>query len=88
MPDIKTLTASAPLCFTTFPRWAEQFVREMELTLLEKEQGADYWRWLLDFEGAHLLLCFEHYGACAWLQPFSDSDQETALWLTEQWNRP
>ena len=42
----------------------------------------------LSFEGSRLLMCFEHYGNCAWLQPFSGADQEVAEWLTEQWNRP
>lgn len=85
--DMKTLTSAQPLCFETFPAWAEQFINDMGLTLIEREQGADYQQWLLDFEGSRILLCFEHYAACAWLQPFSTADQEVVDWLTEQWNR-
>ena len=87
MLDVKTLATAQPLCFESFPAWAEQFIADMSVELIEREQGADYQQWLLDFEGSRLLLCFEHYAACAWLQPFSASDQETALWLTQLWNR-
>lgn len=79
---------SPPLSFESFPAWAEQFIATLELQLIEREQGADYQQWLLAFEGSQVLLCFEHYAACVWLQPFSAADQEVAEWLTEQWNRP
>ena len=83
-PQLNTVQ---PLSFESFPAWAEQFVATLDLELIEREQGADYQQWLLGFEGSRLLLCFEHYAACAWLQPFSGADQAVAEWLTEQWNR-
>lgn len=82
------LITAQPLSFENFPAWAEQFIKALDLELIDREQGADYQQWLLDFEGSRVLLCFEHYAACAWLQPFSGADQEAVEWLTEQWNRP
>ena len=81
------LVAVQPLSFESFPAWAEQFIEALDLQLIEREQGADYQQWLLGFEGSRLLLCFEHYGNCAWLQPFSSADQEVAAWLTELWHK-
>ncbi|ART80434.1 DUF3630 family protein [Oceanisphaera avium] len=83
----QVLNNSQALTFDSFPAWAEQFIRQLGLVLYEREQGADYQRWLIDFEGSRLLLCFEHYAGCAWLVPFSEQDRETALWLTQYWQQ-
>lgn len=83
-----TLNTAQPLSFEGFSAWAEQLISALDLELIEREQGADYQQWLLGFEGSRVLLCFEHYGNCAWLQPFSVADHEVAAWLTEQWNQP
>ncbi|MBO1520545.1 DUF3630 family protein [Oceanisphaera pacifica] len=81
------LTTTQPLTFTHFAPWAEGLIRELELEVIEREQGADYHQWLLCFEGCQLFLCFQHYADCAWLQPVSTIDQDVADWLTQQWNR-
>lgn len=84
---LSLLNTAQPLSFESFPAWAEQFITALELELIEREQGADYQQWLLGFEDSRMLLCFEHYAACAWLQPFSAADQDVTHWLTQQWNR-
>ncbi len=82
----KTLDTDTPLTMETFPAWAETLVRELDLELIEREEGADYHQWLVGFEESRLLLCFQHYADCAWLQPLSEQDQDVADWLTGQWN--
>lgn len=84
---MKTLTTDISLTMENFPAWAERLVRELELDLVEREEGADYHQWLVAFEGSRLLLCFQHYADAAWLQPLGEQDQEAADWLTAQWNR-
>ncbi|MGO1246576.1 MAG: DUF3630 family protein [Oceanisphaera sp.] len=81
------LTTAQPLTFNNFAPWAERLLTELDLELIEREQGADYHQWLLRFEGCQLFLCFQHYADCAWLQPVSSIDQEVADWLTQQWNQ-
>ncbi len=84
---MKTLTTDISLTMENFPAWAERLVLELELDLVEREEGADYHQWLVTFEGSRLLLCFQHYVDAAWLQPLGEQDQEAAGWLTAQWNR-
>ncbi|NHH99209.1 hypothetical protein OJHNALOF_00199 [Oceanimonas sp. MB9] len=81
------LKSEFPLTIETFPDWAAELAQELELTVLEREAGADYHQWLVDFEGSRLLVCFQHYADCAWLQPLGGQDEATVAWLTEQWNR-
>lgn len=84
---MKTLTTDIPLTMENFSAWAETLVRELDLELIEREEGADYHQWLVAFEGSRLLLCFQHYADAAWLQPLGEQDREAADWLTAQWNR-
>lgn len=81
------LKSQPPLTLDRFPDWANELAQALELTVLEREQGADYHQWLVDFEGSRLLLCFQHYADCAWLQPMSGQDEDVAAWLTAKWNR-
>lgn len=82
-----TLITPEPLGFNEFPAWAVQLTEALGLELIEQEQGADYHQWLLAFEGSRVLLCFQHYADCAWLQPFSAADQAVVDWLAQQWHR-
>ena len=80
------LNSDMPLTMENFPAWAEALIKELDLELLEQEQGADYYQWLVSFEESRLFLCFQHYADCAWLQPLSERDRDVADWLTTQWN--
>ncbi|WP_232821185.1 DUF3630 family protein [Oceanimonas marisflavi] len=81
------LQSQSPLTIESFPAWADELAQALELTVLEREAGADYHQWLVDFEGSRLFLCFQHYADCAWLEALSEQDQEVADWLTGEWNR-
>ncbi|MDP5292959.1 DUF3630 family protein [Oceanimonas sp. CHS3-5] len=81
------LKSQSPLTIEAFPDWATALVQALELTVLEREAGADYHQWLVDFESSRLFLCFQHYADCAWLEALSGQDEEVAAWLTDQWNQ-
>ncbi len=81
------LKSDTSLSIETFPDWANALARALELIVLEREAGADYHQWLVDFEGSRLFLCFQHYSDCAWLEALNAQDEAVALWLTAQWNR-
>ncbi|OYD24245.1 hypothetical protein B6S09_09230 [Oceanimonas baumannii] len=81
------LKSAVSITIETFPGWAEEVARQLELTVLERESGADYHQWLVNFEGSRLFLCFQHYADCAWLEALSAGDEGVAVWLTGQWNQ-
>lgn len=80
------LTTESPLTMDSFPAWATGLVDTLELRLIEQEIGADYHQWLVEFEGARLLLCYQHYLDCAWFSALSEQDQPVADWLADRWN--
>jgi len=43
--------------------------------LIEQEQGADRWAWVVEIAGHHLLLQYEHYCGSAWLEPLRTGDE-------------
>lgn len=81
------LYSAKPLTFEDFPNWAEQVTTQLELVVVEREQGADYYQWLVSFEDTQLFLCFQHYAGCAWLEALSRDEQAVAEWLTAQWQK-
>ncbi len=53
--------------FDSFPAVAEQFLQQIDATVVERELNADLHVWLIDFEGCRLMLKGEHYSsACGW----------------------
>ncbi|MFB2862951.1 DUF3630 family protein [Aeromonas sp. MdU4] len=82
--EIGMVTLDCPaLDWDSFPALAGELLQEWELTLLERDVGADRHSWVLEFEGSQLRLEFEHYSGC-WLEAVRPEDKETLLWLVRQ----
>ncbi|MGF1732717.1 DUF3630 family protein [Photobacterium kasasachensis] len=67
--------------FDNFPAVAEQFLMQIDATVVERELNADLHVWLIDFEGCRLMLKGEHYAGSLWLEWLSPDDSETLAFL-------
>lgn len=67
--------------FDSFPAVAEQFLRQIDATVVERELNADLHVWLIDFEGCRMMLKGEHYSSALWLEWLSADDHETLQFL-------
>ncbi|MGR5149037.1 DUF3630 family protein [Photobacterium alginatilyticum] len=67
--------------FDSFPALAEQFLKQIDATVVERELNADLHVWLVDFEGCRLMLKGEHYAGSLWLEWLSPDDSETLAFL-------
>ena len=74
------MLACPTLCWDNFPLLAEALLQEWELSVIDKEWGADRHSWLLEFEGSQLRLEYEHHSGC-WLAAVHQADREVVLWL-------
>lgn len=67
--------------FDSFPEVAEQLLKQLDATVVERELNADLHVWLVDFEGCRLMLKGEHYAGVLWLEGLSPDDRETLQFL-------
>ena len=65
--------------FDSFPEMAEQMVRLLSATVIEKQWDADIHSWLIDFEGCQLLLKSEHYSESVWIESLVIKDSKEEL---------
>lgn len=65
--------------FDSFSEIGKHLVNAMDATITEQQVDADLHSWLLDFEGATLMLRAEHYSNSVWLEALSREESREEL---------
>ncbi|WP_070962672.1 DUF3630 family protein [Vibrio sonorensis] len=65
--------------FDDFPTLADELLQLLSAKVLEKQWDADLYSWLIDFEGAQLMLKAEHYSESVWIEALTKNDSQEEL---------
>ncbi|MGF1701034.1 DUF3630 family protein [Photobacterium makurazakiensis] len=74
--------------FDSFSDIAEQLLKQLDITVREKELNADLHVWLVDFEGCRMMLKGEHYSGQLWLEGLDSEAGETLSYLAQLLGKP
>lgn len=76
--------AVANVSVEMLPQLGEQLVGYLDARIVDQQQDADLYTWLVDFEGTQLFLKAEYYSESVWFEALgSDSAQEELAFIAQ-----
>lgn len=71
--------AVANLSLETIAQLGERLVDYLDARIVDQQQDADLYTWLVDFEGTQLFLKVEHYSESVWFEALAPQSAQEEL---------